>query len=223
MPVRPKKITRKHRDKDAVPLTNEKQLKDARRETNARNKSRSKDMERRIARYLRGRRIPMSGAAAKYKGDVEIPLINHPGMYLIECKMSAKQMNDNSPAIRIIFAWFSKIHDEAKAMNAKFGILIIHFLGRAEDYVFLSDETIDKLISYDCLFADELKALSEKTPIDLRTSQKGKTNMSYTLLLKFIDQNFQSVNNIKGLKLRLPDRDYLLIRLSDFRDIVEPL
>jgi len=90
----------------AEPLTSEAVYQRTRKEINATNRRRAGDMERRIAKYLRGQRTPSSGALAAYKGDVTIPLVDKKRKYLIECKLSAVHTQANDPVIQIVLEWF---------------------------------------------------------------------------------------------------------------------
>jgi hypothetical protein len=204
-----------------APLTSENQYKETRKKINARNKQRATSMETRVARFLRGRRTPSSGAMAKYKGDVEIQLINNPGTYLIECKMSAMQVGQTI-GIRLQFKWLPKIHDEAHAMNAKFGVLIVHFLSFKDDYVFISADVLARLMLYqETKFKDELAGIFALEPIDLRTSKAGKEMRSAMLTRDFFESSMVNVSGIKGAKFIFPDRDYIMLHLTDFRAIIE--
>ena len=209
------------RVRERAPLTSEHQLKEARSKINKRNKQRATSMEARVAKYLRGRRTPQSGATAKYKGDVEIQLINNPGMYLIECKMSAMAVVGDV-GIRLQHKWFPKIREEAIAMNAKFGILIIHFLNYKEDYVFLGMDAVHKLLAYEeTQFKDHLLAFAAIPAIDLRISKAQKELRSITLMRKFFVESMVNIRGIKGARFIMPDQEYIMIYLTDFRAIME--
>lgn len=110
-----------------------------RRETARLNRQRGAAMERRIARELRGNRVPMSGAGA-IKGDCTVPLDEHRSIY-VECKLTSRK-KENQYAFVIPHLWFSKIEFEAKAMRTVFGILVIHWHGLHEDWIFAP---VDKL------------------------------------------------------------------------------
>ena len=208
-----------------IPLTSEKQLQDTIKARNALNKQRSKAMERKIAQQLRGRRVPMSGAAAQYKGDVEIPLKNHPGHYIIECKLSARQHNRTlEPWAVIRFDWFEKIHNEAKAMNAKFGILIFHFQNTANDYVFIRRDVITKLIRYLPEYADILNALSTQTPIqDLRFNKAGKLVSSSSIFRNKLEATMIAYKGYKAARVILPDGEYTIMHLITFKELTQEL
>lgn len=211
------------RKKRYAPLTSEETLKKVRRQITKLNKTRSKEMERRIARTLRGRRIPMSGAAAQFKGDVEIPFINNAGKYIIECKLSAQRNNaDATPEIRLQFSWFVKLHLEAIAMGAKFGVLIVHYKGHNNDYVFMRREDVQLLIERYAIGHNLLPCLT-MPGLDLRTKANGMPRSGHSIYKSAIDVSMQLVNGIRCAKFILPDTEYLVFYLQDFKDIVEDL
>ena len=85
--VKPKHKLPKYVATKYPPLTSENELKRTIKQQNALNRSRSKSMENRVAKVLGGRRVLMSGAAAAYKGDVEVRFKNNPSGYIVECKV----------------------------------------------------------------------------------------------------------------------------------------
>lgn len=104
----------------------------------ATNKRRSKEMERRVTKYLGGKRTPMSGAGMiKADGIVNIP---SGGIYLIECKLSAKIHERLGPIIRFPRNWVEKLRQDVKAMEglgSRFGIFVFHWHGYRDDIIFL--------------------------------------------------------------------------------------
>ncbi len=205
-----------------APLTSEQQLKKTITERNAKNRARSKAMEHRIAQILRGRRVPMSGAAAKYKGDVEIPFVNYPGAYIIECKLSAQRNVLDEPKMPIDFAWFPKIQIEARNMNAKFGVLIIHFHGNNNDYVFVRKDVLEKIIyKYETPYADILlRAFDIKNVFDIRYLSNGKPRLRYDLTRNDIENRMIDLGGIYCARFILPDDEYFIVNLTTFRDIL---
>lgn len=203
------------------PLTSEEQLKEIITARNALNKQRAKSMERRIAKVLRGRRVPMSGAMAKYKGDVEIPFVNNPGMYIIECKLSA-HVDNGKRKLRISFDWLTKIRDEAKAMGAKFGVLIIHYHNTDTDYVFIHHNVITMIISrYESVFNRAMQRLVETAPkVDIRFTKGGKALAAYQLEKDTIDNNLIDVEGLKAMTVIVPDGQYLVMPIDSFNTFV---
>jgi len=196
------------------PLTSETQFKKTQREINALNKKRSEAMELRIAKYLRGRRTPSSGAMAKYKGDVEIPLQNYPGSYVVECKLSGQTEYDK-PYIALQFDWITKIEKEAKDMNMKFGILIIHFQGNNNDYVIMTDKVAQLLIDrYNTPHKDRLIALLNLIQVDWATGKGSKKVFRH--VLDAIMNNAYNGAHIKHDKF-----SFIVVTLQDFKAFVE--
>lgn len=108
-----------------------------RREIARINKNRARAMESRVARYLGGKRTPMSGSGA-IKGDCIIPVAGFRNIY-VECKLTANK----TYRFIIPHKWFEKIEQEAKLdRSIIFGILVIHWHGLHEDWCFLP---VDKL------------------------------------------------------------------------------
>lgn len=197
------------------PLTSENQLARTRKEQNALNRSRSKSMENRVAKVLHGRRVLLSGAAAAYKGDVEVRFNNYPSGYIVECKLSA-QSKELQPHIKLKFAWFPKMHEEAKNMGSKFSVLIVNFLGNTRDYVFVRKDVVDMLINrYHTPYADTLSALcSQAITLDLRTNKNGKALIGDTLRRSEIESNMTKINDIAGVKILVPDGEYLIVHID---------
>jgi hypothetical protein len=115
----------------------EDKIKEARRRRNNLNKARSRAMETRVMRRLAGVRSPMSGAGV-FKGDgVAYSAV---GAYLVECKLSSQTYNNEGSSIRVDYRYFTKLDDEVKSMRARFGIVVIHFLNHAQDYVIMRED-----------------------------------------------------------------------------------
>lgn len=203
------------------PLTSENELKRSRKEQNALNRQRSKSMETRVAKVLRGRRVLLSGAASAYKGDVEVRFDNYPGGYIAECKLSAQSKRDG-PHIKLQFYWFPKIHEEAKNMGSKFGVLIVNFLGNTRDYVFIRKDVAKLLIHrYHTPYVDTLsKLLVDTTLLDLRTNTHGKTLIGYTLTRVMLETNMISIDGMNGVRVLIPDGEYLIIHIDTWAKMV---
>jgi hypothetical protein len=208
-----------------IPLTSEEHYIQTRQQINALNRKRSKAMERRIAGHLKGRRIPMSGAAAQYKGDVEIPFYNYPGKYIIECKLTAQLNKSGIPTMTIVFSWLTKIHEEARSMNAKFAVLIVHFQGYGNDYVFMKIDTARLFTDrYRSPYADILFRLMTETNVeDWRYSKKGKPYIAHITPQNEIESAMVEIEGIKGLRVLLPDSEYLIVHLDSFKMLTEHL
>jgi hypothetical protein len=123
-------------------------------------------MEARIAKYLGGNRIPMSGSGS-IKGDVRI-LTQRWGEIMVECKYSAG-VGNRGPRIRIDFRWFDKLDQDVKYMKSAFGILIFHYHdARFNDFVILRRHLFDRL------FEESEMILSEVKVFDM-TNKNGMT------------------------------------------------
>lgn len=204
------------------PLTSKNELQRSRKEQNALNRSRSKAMENRVAKVLHGRRVLLSGAASAYKGDVEVRFENYPGGYIVECKLSSMVLN-KEPLIYMIFEWFPKIHEEAKNMNAKFGIVVINFLGNTRDYVFIRKDIVDLLIHrYHSPYGDALYTLFTTAPvIDISHTKTGKIKGMCQVFRKDLESNMTTVDSISGMRLIVPDGEYLVLHIDTFARITK--
>lgn len=218
--VKPKHKLPKYVATKYPPLTSDNELKRTVKEQNALNRSRSKSMENRVAKVLHGRRVLLSGAAAQYKGDVEVRFENYPGGYIIECKLSA-QTKGNEPHIRLQFEWFPKMHKEAVLMNMKFCLLIVNFLGSTRDYVFIRKDIVDMLINrYHTPYAETLYGLSINTILlDLTKTKGGKVRVGHTLEKKELEENMTTVNTMQGVRVIVPDGEYLVLHIDTFATI----
>lgn len=224
---KPKDKEMAYRKKVKTPLTSEETLKTVSEDIIKRNKTnrdRSKAMERKVAKYLGGRRQPGSGAMSPFKGDCLIPLQNHKSSYLIECKSSAS-MKGKYHRIRLALSWFPKLEFERKAMNCLFGILIIHFHNQVNDYVFFALRDVQRLkkwFSEDTLtFFATISDLPLAFDMTVRTD--GTERKGFELLKHQLDAAMLPINNIRVAKVRSIDGDYFVFRLEDFRDIIAEL
>jgi Holliday junction resolvase len=111
-------------------------LPEVRKRINARNKTRSRQMEMRVARYLKGNRVPMSGSGS-LKGDCFVPYDEYRTIY-VECKLTEKG------AFYIYQKWLEKMLRESNAMRCVFPILVIHFVGDSQnrDLVFIPESAV---------------------------------------------------------------------------------
>ena len=87
-----------------------------------------KAMERRIAKILGGRRIPLSGSLIIMPGDVITD------KFLVGCKLRA---SSGKKQIAIKKAWLTKIEKEAKSQN-KIPLLIFKYKNDKDYYVILN-------------------------------------------------------------------------------------
>jgi hypothetical protein len=134
-----------------------KEIMEDRAKTNRLNKDRARRMENYVAKYLKGKRVPLSGAGRSWKGDVMVPLYvqvddkrYEDGMMIVECKMTAK-LRYNRPAI--IFKgdeWFDQLENEVYVTRAKLGTIVLHFHDTPFYCALLTEEAVRKLLTYDC-------------------------------------------------------------------------
>ena len=92
-----------------------------------------KAFERKVAKILGGKRIPSSGAAPGFKGDVEHPL------FFIECKHGLQ-------IPKTIVSWYLKAKEQAKK-ESKIPIVVMKPKGKHEEYVVISLTDFAKLFS----------------------------------------------------------------------------
>jgi hypothetical protein len=94
-----------------------------------------KAMERRIAKLLGGRRIPLSGSLFSMPGDVITD------RFLVECKLRG---SSGKKQIAIEKAWLTKIEKEAKAQG-RIPLLVFKYKNDKSDYVVLNLKDFLKL------------------------------------------------------------------------------
>lgn len=215
---KPKLHVMTKRDK---PLTSEYELKKTRQEINATNRRRAKNMERDVARYLKGKRVPSSGAIAGMKGDCTIPLENS-GFYLVECKMSAAQDKYGNSKIVLTLDWFDKVLKDAQSMNARFGILVIHYFGKKEDYVFVHRDTLAFIRRHfddvsNTTLDTILRSVIPKNIINTDTKKRS----AYGLYQKALEESFIIINGIKSTAFVLSSGIWHVFTLEQFRDLME--
>lgn len=201
--------------KRSIPITSEEQLKRTRTQINATNRRRANNMEYRVAKYLRGDRTPNSGAMSRYKGDVSIEFSH--GKYIIECKMSAAFHAQNGPNISIVLAWLQKLQNEAIAMRASFGILIIHFHNISEDYVFVREDHLHWVLEQ-----TNKGPIVQYPPVDMRTKKNGERRSLYPILHKTL-LVLNNATEYVAIPHIAPDGIYYVMTLTQWRDLTEGL
>lgn len=149
--------------------------KSARQKINNLNRQRAKQMERRLSRFFGGNRTPMSGGGW-VKADINVPLPNDSGAFLIECKLSNADHHAFGATIRIDLSWLEKIARDAVSMRSRFGVLIIHYHQHAGDYIFLREKDIPVLES----ITGKSLSFSGAT-IDSRYRKNGEKRAGYNL------------------------------------------
>lgn len=165
-------------------------------------RQRSSAMERDVARYLIGRRVPMSGAGSM-KGDCEVET-DKIGRIFIECKYSASHHPLYGPRVRINFRWFDKMHRDAVSMKARFAALVIKYHDqRLSQYVILST---DVLTQY-----DDPNRISDAVVID------AKDKSGIELFKSVVDAALV----VKPVAiLRCNRGDYVIMPIALFKEII---
>lgn len=217
-------MVKRQRKEYKSPLTSPEvytEYRNERAKTSKLNKARSKSMEREVAAYLGGSRVPMSGAAAQWKGDCYVEFVNNPGKYLIECKMSAQRDVLNDGQIRIDFKWLPKMRKEAQLMNSKFAILVIKFHYFSGMYVFIHVDDLQLIIKRYTEFKEELVTILELPAKDISVKLDKTPRVGYTISRADILSLLKPAGFIKGGKVLTPDGEYALFTIEDFRRILE--
>lgn len=209
------------------PLTSESQYKETRLKINARNRDRSKLHERRVAAILKGSRVPMSGAMKEYKGDVIVNFINHPGKYVIECKLSSQLSPEDSPQLSFMFVWLSKLQYEVEITNAKFGIFVLHFHNKniLKDYVLIHESDATLLVErYEGILLPELARIINEAPLyDIRYKEGNVIRKSFFFIERRVIPQLVSIGGIFAARYHTPNGIYILMHLHDFRDIMNDI
>lgn len=169
-------------------------------------RARSGQMERNVATFLLGRRVPMSGAGSM-KGDCEVET-DKIGRIFIECKYSAGTDNMGSPRIRIDFRWFDKMREDAVKMKARFAALVFQYHDvRFAKYVIISTDVLQKY--------DSLERLVGAAVIDA-----GSKN-GITLTKTMIDLAFAAhTRKLDVALLQCIKGSYILMTLSAFKEFI---
>lgn len=205
-----------------------KQIRLERKKINELNKSRAKAMERKIAEYFGegGKRVPMSGAAGTWKGDVIVEFQNHPGKMLVECKLSAAYHNTaDSPTLKLDFKWFPKIVEEVEITRATFGVLITHYHKTKDFYVFIRPQDLELLITKYQIEDQSLVLDMLAGPVvkDWSFTKGGKPLSAYNLTSKEAESILQTFSLYRAARVTTPMGDYIMLPLRDFRELIREL
>jgi hypothetical protein len=117
------------------------------------NKRKSREQERRLAKYFGGNVVPLSGSG-NIKGDIIIPFDDTRNIYG-ECKMTIKD------TLSVEHAWLAKIRGEYKGMRCMFGVLIVSFEKPIQDFVLISPEGLTILEKHGIIPVYSFKALAD--------------------------------------------------------------
>ena len=115
------------------------------KQTRARNRGRSNEylLVKKLQKLgVEAERVPLSGALAKLKGDVKVPLLS----LLLEAKVYAVTEVDGARYARFDFNWVDKIEKEAKAAGYARGAVVFRGEKLSKDYVVLGFEDYIRLL-----------------------------------------------------------------------------
>lgn len=173
------------------------------REINNQNKRRARQMEQRVAKFLRGNRVPMSGAGS-IKGDCMV--INDKfGMILIECKTSSQRDTHGNARIRLNFDWLIKLDADVKATRARMGVLVIHYHDARTDYVIMRSDLYTQVGG---------------TPPTKATTFFTEKHVGFLLKRAVLDDALKDSPEQIAL-LSNKSGDYVILTLDKFRDLIE--
>lgn len=170
----------------------------------AQSRRRSREMELRVAKFLLGHRVPMSGAGT-IKGDCTV-VTDKVGQVFIECKYSAGHTKSGIPVIALDLRWLVKMHTDSVSMRAKFPALIFRYHGgRLSDYVIVP---LDAYTRY-----GEQEFLTDAPELDF--GDKTMTKLKQTLLEQLL-----SASTHRVIHLKTKVGPYIIMDLVDFKDII---
>lgn len=173
------------------------------RAINAKNRRRSKEMERRVMKELGGNRVPMSGAGM-IKGDGQVfnPRI---GYILVECKLSAGINKYGQQKIVVYYKWLEKIELERSIMNARMPILVIHHLDAKQDYVILHYNYYERYLQ---------TYVHDRPPLVINTGTKG----TWAAMRHKLEVDLADYTNYILLESR--DNNYIVLTLEYFKELI---
>jgi len=199
--VRPRKKQRPHRGIiTQMGKAGRMQQTEKKREISRMNKQRSQIMERRIAKVFGGVRVPLSGAAKHWKGDVLVPIINEKeqvGHFIIECKLSSK-LSKSIPTITFLFDWFNQLEVEIYTTRAKFGFIVFYFHGSSHYYAAITPANLSMLLTYQTNHAMIQHILHSPTNDNWSqrsesTRANGKHQRQFHLTTEYLQNNMQHI------------------------------
>lgn len=201
------------------------ELRNIRADTARLNKQRANTMERWVAKYFGeyGNRVPMSGSAGAWKGDVLVELKNNPGKIVLECKLSAVFNNAKlCPQIRVEFKWLPKLDLDVEVTNSKWGILVLHYHRTRDYYVLTRVSDLQLLIdTYSIPQKDELAVLISKSTLhDWRYKKNGEATSAHILLKTEAESIMGMIGLYRGGRILTPHGEYMLMPLSQYREFI---
>lgn len=176
------------------------------RSINAQNRRRAKEMERNVAKYLEGLRVPYSGSGVQ-KGDCDV-VTDKIGRVFIECKYSAGRHKTGEPNIRIDFRWLDKMATDAVSMRAKFAALVFQYHNvRLSKYVIVP---LKVFVTY-----DNAERLINASIID------AKNQSGINLLKSTLDTAFSANPNSEQIALLYCTRgEYVIMDIDIFKSMI---
>lgn len=172
------------------------------------NKQRAKVMERRVANTLNGKRIPMSGAGY-LKGDCIVYLPYDVGFFIIECKL--RESYRSKIFINIPMHWLEKLDKDTRSMNAKFGILVIHYHGYTGDYAFIKKKDIQYL--------ETLTQKSFNVPDVILEDMRYRKTGNPMRIMEFT--RMRLLNELGSGYYQFLDDQYVCIHINTLKDILD--
>jgi hypothetical protein len=100
----------------------------------------SRRTENRVAKKLRGKRVPLSGGGEGFKGDVLTE------EFLVECKNSFRVDAKGEKTFELKKDFLEKAAKEAKLMGKPYWCLYVHYAGDKQDYVVLPADLLFELV-----------------------------------------------------------------------------
>jgi hypothetical protein len=226
MKVSMKRKIRNYQTKRDIPLTSIEQYKATRAKINKVNRDRAKFMERRVAKFLCGNRVPGSGAFTGYKGDGKIRMKND-HFFLIECKLSANNHKLYGKGIPFLAKWLEKHINDTNAMKCVFGIFVLHHHETAVDYVLWRIEDVQNyLLEHSTVLTEDLSLTIDNIPpdsiIDYEFKPNGTLRRTYDIWHERLEKTF--VKSKFGLRVMIIHTyigNYLVLPLVDFKSVIK--
>lgn len=208
----------KTKNRGLLVATTKATVKRTQREINNTNRRRAAAMELRVAKYLTGERVPLSGSLARYKGDVRVPLSH--GFYIIECKLSAGTTKQGEPQMLFQYSWLTKLRREAIAMRARFGILIIHYHGVQNDFVFVPQDAWEYIANYSSHGTVMREAIQHTTVEDGRYKSQGQPRQSHKMVRSALTRNMIHYSGLHIGAFQTHDEILYIVQLQQFRELI---
>ena len=167
-------------------------------------------MELRIAKYLKGHRVPMSGAGS-IKGDCLV-ITDKCGQIYIECKYTAAtHVDTGEPIIRLDFKWLDKMQRDAEIMRSRFPALVFRYHDkRLSDYVIVGVDVFQR-------YADDPQCDRLDNLAVLEAEDKSGLNLQRRALLAAFTANPRGENICM---LHCKKGWFVVMTIDLFRDMI---